>query len=322
MKNLLPYYIFFLLFSGLVALINSCNSRKTGLSGSLNVMDITQTSAVVKSDNTASRVKVLETGMCWSTSENPGLQNYMPSDKTDTGNFICIMRGLTPDTKYFIRAYVRTRKDTIYGDNITFKTKDFGTLTDNDGNIYKTVSVGTQTWMKENLRSTRLNDGSAIKEADDEAVWTSLTSPGYCWFKNDEENFKDPYGALYNWYATNTSKLCPAGWHIPNEADWDTLTIYLGGEEIAGGNLKETGTDYWVKPNTGATNIVCFAALPGGFRHSNGKFFDFGFSGYWWSSKQYMETRAYFRYISYDESTLFRFNNLKKYGFSVRCLKD
>jgi uncharacterized protein (TIGR02145 family) len=129
----------------------------------------------------------------------------------------------------------------------------------------------------------------------DGPAWAALTTPGYCWYDNDSVSYKNRYGALYNGYAVITNKLCPSDWHVPSDEEWTKLTNYLGGEMYAGDRLKEIGTDYWVSPNTGATNESGFTALPGGFRYYDGLFHDFGFSGYWWTSTEYAATRAFFR---------------------------
>ena len=138
-------------------------------------------------------------------------------------------------------------------------------VTDIDGNVYQTVTIGTQVWMVENLKTTRYIDGTAIPLDTNSSTWGGLTTPGYCWY-NDSAIYGNTYGALYNWYAVNTGKLAPAGWHVPTDSEWTVLTTYLGGETVAGGKLKDTGTTYWQSPNTGATNASGFLALPGGFR--------------------------------------------------------
>jgi uncharacterized protein (TIGR02145 family) len=193
---------------------------------------------------------------------------------------------------------------------------------DIEGNVYNTVKIGNQTWMVKNLKATKYNDGTSIPLVTDGAAWAALTTPGYCWYDNEASSFKPSYGALYNGYAVSTGKLCPTGWHVPSDEEWTTLTTWLGGESFAGDKLKETGTSFWVSPNTGATNESGYTALPGGLRYFDGLFHDFGFSGYWWSSTEYSTTRAYFRYMDYEYDNVFRFNNLKKIGFSVRCLRD
>jgi len=193
---------------------------------------------------------------------------------------------------------------------------------DIEGNEYNTIKIGIQTWMVKNLKTTRYNDGKPIALVTDSAAWAALTTPGYCWYENDASSFKPLYGALYNGYAANTGKLCPTGWHVPDDKDWTILTNYLGGESVAGSKLKEPGTSYWVSPNTGATNESGFTALPGGLRYHDGSFHDFGFSGYWWSSTEYSAERSFFRYMDYEYTNVFRFNNLKKIGFSARCIRD
>lgn len=197
-----------------------------------------------------------------------------------------------------------------------------GIAKDFDGNEYNTVKIGRQTWMVQNLKTTKYNDGTAIPLVTDGTAWAKLLTPGYCWYSNEELSFKPSYGALYNGYAINTGKLCPDGWHVPNDADWTVLINFLGGKKIAGEKLKETGITYWVSPNTGATNESGFTALPGGLRYHDGIFHDFGFSGYWWSSTEYSSSRAFFYYLDYQYSNIYRFDNLKKIGFSVRCIRD
>ena len=193
---------------------------------------------------------------------------------------------------------------------------------DIDGNVYKTVKIGNQTWMTKNLKTSRFNDGTPIPLVTDGAAWAALTTPAYCWYNNDSVSYKNTYGALYNGYAVMTGKLCPMDWHVPTDEEWTKLIKYLGGESYAGDRLKETGTDYWVSPNTGATNESGYTALPGGLRYHDGIFHDFGFSGYWWTSTEYSDTRAFFRYMDYEYSNVFGFNNSKNIGFSVRCIRD
>jgi uncharacterized protein (TIGR02145 family) len=156
----------------------------------------------------------------------------------------------------------------------------------------------------------------------DEKKWAALTTHGYCWYGNDSVSYFPTYGALYNGYVIMTDKLCPEGWHVPSNMEWGTLVDYLGGEVMAGNRLKEAGTNYWVGPNTLATNESGFTALPGGFRYQDGLFHDFGFGGYWWTSTQQSTSRLYFRHLYYEDFKVFTFPNLKKNGFSVRCLKD
>ena len=126
--------------------------------------------------------------------------------------------------------------------------KEPETVTDIDGNVYNTVTIGTQVWLKENLRTTKLNDGTEIPYVTSGGIWAGLSTPGYCYYDNSWSN-AITYGALYNWHTVNTGKLCPTGWHVPSNEEWETLITYLGGDSLVGGKLKETGTAFWESPN-------------------------------------------------------------------------
>jgi uncharacterized protein (TIGR02145 family) len=198
------------------------------------------------------------------------------------------------------------------GDAIVTNVKD------GDGNLYTTVTIGTQVWMKENLKTTKFNDGIAIPLVTG-LEWRYLTTPGYCWYNNNEAGFKNIYGALYNWYTVNTGKLCPLGWHVPSDSEWSTLTNFIG---EAGGKLKEAGTAHWPSPNTGATNETGFTALPGGVRYYGGSYEGAGNTGYWWSSTGY-NTMGIYRAMNYFSDVVGSGNDMyKEYGFSVRCIKN
>ena len=201
------------------------------------------------------------------------------------------------------------------------KAQTNGTVTDFEGNIYRTVTIGTQVWMAENLRATRFNDGTPIRLVTDDAEWSRLTTPAYCWYNNDSIKYGIAYGALYNWYATGTGKLCPAGWTVPTDADWTTLTNYLGGARIAGGKLKSIGTTQWRNPNLGATNESGFYALPAGTRYGHGAFNEVGNYTIWWTATQYDAQTAWFRSASSYDAIIARNYDNKVDGFSVRCVK-
>jgi uncharacterized protein (TIGR02145 family) len=192
---------------------------------------------------------------------------------------------------------------------------------DIDGNHYLAVKIGNQVWMAENLRTTRLNNGSEIPEITENAAWNGMTSPAYCWFFNDSASYAGFCGALYNWYSVGTGNLCPEGWHVPTDTDWTELTNFLGGTSVAGGKMKETGTAHWLAPNNGATNESGFTAIPGGFRY-NGSFWDYGYNANWWSSTENTSTDCWARKIYYYGAFFYADANVKNIGFSVRCLKN
>ena len=207
----------------------------------------------------------------------------------------------------------------------TVNSSNPGTVTDIDGNIYKTV-IGNQVWMAENLKTTHYNDGSSIPNITDNTEWTKLRNGAYCWYDNNIA-YKSIYGALYNWYAVDTRKLAPTGWHLPTDTEWAKLTKYLGGRDIAGGELKEYGTSHWNSPNTGATNATGFSALPGGYRsYYNGSYDGLGTTGYWWTATENnpQDESAYGRGLYYGSIDVSRGNNwhYKPEGNSVRCIKD
>ncbi len=203
------------------------------------------------------------------------------------------------------------------------------TVKDMDGNKYKTVKIGTQVWMSENLKTTRYNDGTAIPVVQKYDDWAALTTPACCWYGNDS-TWKELYGALYNWYAVNTNKLCPDGWHVPTDEEWNELRDCLGNNGNAGDALKESGTIHWRSPNSDATNSSGFNALPGGYRDMNGPFNLIRADGYWWSSTESswyvppgsQSTISFYRNLQYDNHDLYRNVADKSFGFCVRCLRN
>ena len=208
----------------------------------------------------------------------------------------------------------------ISSKTITF---NFAACTDADNNNYSIVQIGTQTWMAENLKVTHYHNGDAIPNITDSTVWGGLTDGAYCWYKNDEASYKNIYGALYNWYSVNDSRnLCPTGWHLPSDAEWTALTDFLGGESIAGGEMKETGTAHWLSPNTGATNSSGFTALPGGGRSYSGSFISLTSLATFWSSTENSSTTAWGRSLGYDTEPVYRHYGNKPDGFSARCVRD
>ena len=267
---------------------------------------------------------VTASGICWSKTTQPTLLNYKTIEKGDSTSFTSTLTDLDADSTYYVRAYATNNKGTAYGEQISFKTlkADSLTVTDIDGNVYHVITIGTQTWMSENLKTTRFNDSISIPLVTDPSSWARLTTPGYCWYNNDSITFKNTVGTLYNWYAVNTGKLAPAGWHVASDEEWETLTNFLGIDE-AGGKLKETGTLNWTAPNTGATNMTDFTALPGGGRgNDTGTFEGLGIVSFWWTSTVLDETYSRFRSVGYNNSGVGKSGSGKDNGLYVRCIKD
>jgi uncharacterized protein (TIGR02145 family) len=281
------------------------------------------TSTTVKSGGNISSdggASVTARGVCWNISANPTIANNTTSDGTDAGIFGSSLTGLTANTTYYVRAYATNSAGTAYGNEISFTTTL--QVTDVDGNKYNTVKIGTQLWMQENLKTTLYRDGTAIPNITDNTAWIAQTSGAYSWYNNDQTSYKAAYGALYNFYAAvDNHILCPTGWHVPTTAEWTSLVNYLGGEYAAGGKLKESGTDHWTSPNTGATNETAFSAFAGSFRLEGGFAGNFGYYGFWWSSSEFSSTDAMARLMSYDHGNVYSGNYHKNYGFSVRCLQ-
>jgi uncharacterized protein (TIGR02145 family) len=226
--------------------------------------------------------------------------------------------GLINGTQYaFALSAVYAGEESRLG-NIVTATPN---VVDIDGNAYHTVTIGTQVWMVENLKTTRYNDGSAIPMDTNKSIWSGLTTGAYCWY-NNSATYGSTYGALYNWYAVNTGKLAPIGWHVPTDSEWTILTTFLGGTSVAGGALKSTGTIYWLAPNTGATNSSGFSALPGGCCSPNGTFTDISYTSYWWSSTMYNVTLSWLRYLENEGANAVSVYNSNNNGYSVRCLRD
>ena len=207
--------------------------------------------------------------------------------------------------------------------SISFTFGISGNVIDIDGNIYDTIHIGNQVWLKQNLKAIHYDNGDAIPNIINNTAWSVLTQGGYCDYNNND-NISIIYGRLYNNYAvTDSRNLCPSGWHIPSDAEWTTLTNYLGGEAISGGKLKETGLTHWNAPNTGATNETGFTALPGGHRNYTGSYGLFGTDCYFWTSTQLNNNYdAWYRFIVNDNATVFRGSDSKVMGGYVRCIKN
>lgn len=196
---------------------------------------------------------------------------------------------------------------------------------DIDGNVYETVKIGDQIWMAENLKVKHYRNGEPIPNVTELMEWMNLLTGAYCAYNNIESN-ADTYGYLYNWYAVDDSQnIAPEGWHVPTEEEWETLVDYLGGYEVAGSKMKEAGTSHWKSPNTGATNVSGFSALPAGFLRPQytQNFDNIGEYAYFWSSTE--TSNGYYSYnltLSHSYTEAHLDPDDKQYGYSVRCIKD
>ena len=278
-------------------------------------------------------------GVCWGTSQNPTTANFKTTDGTGTGVFTSDIADLSANTMYYVRAYATNSTGTTYGSErivILYPNVAGLTVTDIDANIYHTVKIGTQIWMVEALKTTKFNDGSAIPNVGPNTTWSGLVTPGYNWYNNDIAN-KGNYSALYNWYAVNSGKLCPTGWHVASDAEWTQLTDYLTskgyGYQGTGSNIAKSmaETSGWtsssIAGNVGndqaSNNNSLFSALPGGNRNGDGTFSKLGTYCLFWSSTEQDSGSAFFRSLYYGSGKVDRAPGLYKgTGLSVRCIKD
>lgn len=320
MKKVFP----FLLFVGLF--LNSCQKEDPPtipVIFTTPAYNITATSATTGggiindggSDITAN-------GVCWGTTLNPSITDTRTIDAIGSAQFVSDLSELTSGAIYHVRAYATNSVGTAYGADVQFKTL----LVDYEGNEYKTIKIGDQLWMAENLKSTSYNDGTLIPFINDNAVWSDLRAPGYCWYDNNIE-YRGDYGAYYNWFVVDATSngnknVCPLGWHVPAISDWETLINFLGGTNIAGGKIKEAGILNWTTPNTGATNTSGFTALPSGNRAIHGWYADMHRKGYFWSSSEYDDLNAWFFSLANTTADALMVNSWKRLGFPIRCLKD
>lgn len=296
-------------------------------------------------------------GVCWAISSNPTVINDHTIDGEGSGSFTSEIKCLDRETTYYVRAYATNSEGTGYGEQEIFTTQSglitfnpgltYGTVMDIDGNCYKTIQIGDQIWMAENLRTSRYNDGIQMPNVTDDIEWGDLSytvydeyegmvlkgTGAYCWYNNDSATFDNEYGKLYNWLAVNSGKLCPVGWRIPILAELNQL---LGPKDYdmfkygAGANIMETGTDHWdesVNPfpeGIVVTNSTGFTALPGGLRLTQGEFNDLGLRGQFWASDKYWFPDLPYRftipyYSAFSPSAI---SSQVDYGLSVRCKKE
>jgi uncharacterized protein (TIGR02145 family) len=327
-KNMQKYFQFIFVF---ILFFSSCKdespftpTQTIPVLSTIAVTDINKNTAVCGGNMISDGgLAVTERGICWSTVKDPTTFSNKTIVELGTDIFKSNITGLDLNTNYYVRAYATNSAGTGYGNSVlftsgssTFTPRFGGTVTDIDGNIYHTDTIGTQVWLVENLKTRRYRNGDSIPNTIDSTIWNTMGAS--CAYGNNEKN-SITYGRLYNWYAVNDSRgLAPAGWHVPSSAEWKNLYDYLEGYRVAGGKLKEKGTAHWISPNTSATNETGFTALPGGSgRNGSG----LGFQGLWWSATSSNSFAICF-YMGYDGSYVYNSYGPKDMGSSVRCVKD
>ena len=273
---------------------------------------------------------VTQKGVVWSTSPSPTTANNSTTNGSGTGSFTSNLTSLTASTTYYVRAYATNSAGTAYGNEVSFTTTaggggivtNPGAGVNFNGYTYTSIVLGNgQEWMAENLRTTTYANGDLIPNVTG-TQWGNLTTGAWVHYNNDSQ-YENPYGKLYNWYTVDDPRnVCPTGWHVPTDAEWTVLSDYLGGEAVAGGKMKSTGTQYWSTPNIDATNESGFSGLPGGHRLDVGTFHDIGYGGFWWSSTEIDPTNAWCRTLYYLDGAVNGNSNGKVDGLSVRCLRD
>jgi uncharacterized protein (TIGR02145 family) len=265
-------------------------------------------------------------GVCWSTSPDPTISDSRNDEGKGPGSFQSIIIGLTATTVYHVRAFATNRAGTAYGKDVMFKTLSptiqagpTGTLSD-QGTVYQTKKIGTQTWMTDNLTARVFADGTTIPIVRQD-TWYSLTTPASCWVQDDDSR-TIVYGLLYNFYAvTDPRNVCPNGWHVPSLNEWETMVAELGGNDVAGGMLKEKGTTHWTDPNVGASDGSGFTGLPAGIRDQS-RYIDFTISGYFWTSTSKDDGFGQIEALRYSTGNVFSAQYPKTAGASVRCVQN
>jgi uncharacterized protein (TIGR02145 family) len=240
-----------------------------------------------------------------------------PSTENDVINLSCSCFGELID----VESIHTCGADFVHNPNLTY-----GSVTDQEGNEYKTIVIGDQEWMAENLKTSHYRNGDLIPTETDNGVWSGLTTGATCWYNNDSATYDCPYGKLYNWHAVADARnLCPSGWHVPSETDWSLLSAFLGGASVAGGKMKSTDTSYWISANSSVDNSSGFSGLPSGYRVPNtGTFFNISNVGFWWSTTQPSIISALYFYLTANDNNLgsFSFDFGTSAGYSVRCMRD
>lgn len=285
---------------------------------------ITATTAVCRGKISPNKgLEITEKGFCWASSNNPSTNDQKCIIDGKDLDFSATLDGFAPFTTYWLRAYATNLHGTAYGNVIKFTSLPLPgpTATDADGNIYHSVTIGTQIWTLENLKVRHFNNGDSIPFIINNNQWPLSTIARCCVYDNNF-SYLDTYGLLYNWAAVNDARgIAPQGWHIPSKDEWQTLIDFIGGENCAG-KLKEAGSSHWHTGNAGATNESGFTALPGGCRVWDGTFDGtIHYYSYFWTGSESTFGARYIR-LDYNYTHILDSETGKEYGMSVRCVKN
>jgi uncharacterized protein (TIGR02145 family) len=310
-----------------------------------NATGITSNAAIIGGNVTHDGgTPVTARGVAYGTSATPTTSGTITTDGTGMGVFTSTLTGLNPSTTYYVRAYATNSVGTAYGNEVSFITTAIpsftcgtSTVSDVDGNNYNTVQIGNQCWTQSNLKVSKYRNGDHIPTGLSDSAWVNNTSGAYVIYNNDSLN-DTLYGKLYNHYAVmDTRGLCPTGWHVPTDGEWNVMAKYLDlnadtvcnscwQSAIAGGALKSTAIQPtpggWTPPNSGATNSSNFTALPGGIQFFDSRFVNLGTNGNWWSMSFSGSYFALYRELQFDFGAIYRGVHYRTNGFSVRCLRD
>lgn len=325
MKKKLIYFICIL---AVTILMNGCKKATLPEVVTADISELSLTTAVSGGEITSDGDdEITAKGVCWNTTGSPTISDSKTIDGKGSENFVSSISGLQAGTVYYLCAYATNSVGTAYGESITFSTK----IADVDGNQYFTILIGSQIWMAENLKTTKYNDNAQIPLVTGNTAWSTLTTHGYCWYMNDATAYKSLYGAIYNWFAVNSGKLCPTGWHVPTDVEYITLETTLGLPVAQSTQWEWRGTDQGkqMKKTTGwnqgenGTNTSGFSALPGGYRYYvDGNFAGVGLLGYWWTSSAADASTSYYRRLDGNNNGIYRASAPKSAGKSVRCIKN
>lgn len=329
-----------------VTLIHSCKKEKPALPA-ITTNEVTEISysTAISGGNVTSEggAPVISRGICWNISAYPTISDNIKTEAGTQGSFTSNLTLLSPNTLYYVRAYATNSIGTAYGNKLSFQTQDYGTLSDIGGNIYKTITIGTQVWMAENLKTTSYRNGDLIGTTSPATQDISAEiEPKYQWAYNGDESKVPAYGRLYTWYAIMDNRIvCPTSWHVPADTEWTTLVDYLISNGYSYPDRVEAiakslaAKSFWntspiestVGYNQENNNSTGFTGLPGGHRSGIGTFGGIGIRGGWWTSTvmgptEFDASYAWNRNLMYDANNVISYGTVKREGFAVRCLKD